>query len=170
MSKRHQIILSVAVMLIIALGTGFAAGFEYGTGIPITSLFAETESVATPEEITLRTTSEAKAVVEEALKDKTYGPGYNCMDYAWTAMRALNWDGQPAAIAVIMYDDGTGHALVLTATEDDGWVSIDPKTGMIVVPYVGGVLTEDITSINIMTIHWVPLEEFKKDPVFEVQE
>lgn len=160
---------AVLFLLFIGVVLGFGIGFEYGTGIPVTSLFATGESVATPTDITRHTTADARSTMKEALQNKTYGPGYNCLDYAWTAMRALNWDSQPAAIAALTYDDGTGHALILTATEDDGWIFLDPRTGMLIKPTIGGKLMDHtVTGINILTVHWVPTESFKKDPTFEV--
>lgn len=170
MSRRYKIIqlLSTLTLFIVGVAMGFGIGFEYGTGVPITSLFGPNKSVTTPANITVRTTSDAQAIIEEALQDKSYGPGYNCLDYAWDAMRALNWDGQPAAIAAVMYDNRKGHAAVLTATEDRGWVFLDPGTSMIIKPTVGGRLMEHtITDIKIMTIHWVQIDDFLKNPKFE---
>jgi len=170
--KRTLALASVLIIFIIGIIFGFSMGFEYGTGLPfIPTLMTPTqESVGTPD-IALKTTEEAKQVVEEAVKDDNYDIGYNCLDYAWDSMRALNWDGQPAAIAGIIFEDGKGHTLVLTATTDDNWLFLDPQSGAKVTPIPGSYFAgEKIVALKIMVIHWVDYDDFVFNPVFEVKE
>ena len=161
----------VVTFLGLVAALGFGAGFEFGTGLPVTTLFtSHNKDVAVPENIVVKTTEEAKQVVEEAVKGLTYDVGYNCLDYAWDSMRALSWDGQPAAIAAIIYEDGNGHALVLTATNDKNWMFLDPQTGSEVRPTPGSYWAgKKIVSVKIMVIHWVEFSDFVESPVFEVQ-
>lgn len=162
----------VITFLGLVAALGFGAGFEFGTGLPITTLFtSHDKDVAVPENITVKTTEEAKQVVEEAVKGLTYDVGYNCLDMAWDSMRSLNWDGQPGAIAGVIFEDGTGHALVLTATSNDNWIFLDAESGAKVTPVPGGYLNgKKIVSVEIMVIHWVEFSDFVESPVFEVRE
>jgi len=173
MKKRRVVLLLMLAMALFMGGVmGFGLGFEFGTGLPVISLFAQRgEDALLPDSMTIKTLDEAKQVVAEAVAVATYDVGYNCLDYAWTSMRALNWDGQPAAIAAIMYEDTTGHALVLTATTDENWTFLDPQTGIKVSPVPGGYWAgKKIVAVKIMVIHWIDFEEFELNPVFEVWE
>lgn len=166
------ILTAVLITFVIGSALGFGLGFEFGTGLPVTILFMpQGEPAALPENITVKTSEEAEKVVKEAVKGKSYGIGYNCLDYAWSSMRALNWDGQPAAIAVITFDNDEGHALVLTAIKDvqTRWVFLEPQTGLQVAPVPGGRWAGNrITAVRIMVIHWVDFADFELNPKVEV--
>lgn len=152
---------------------GFGAGFEFGTGLPAITLITATQSepASIPETLVVKTTEEAKQVVEEAVTDKVYDIGYNCLDYAWDSMRALHWDGQPATMATIIYESGKGHAIVLAATTDGNWTFLDPKTGIELHPVPGGFWAgKKIVSVKVMVMHLVDFEDFEKNPAFGVQE
>lgn len=172
--KRKRVLILTTMLIAFVTGAtlGFGIGFEFGTGLPMTTLFMSHDNdIALPESITVKTTEEAKQIVEEAVKSMNYDIGYNCLDYAWDSMRALNWDGQPAVVTAIIYESGNGHALVLTATEDKNWMFLDPQTGIEVYPVPGGYWAgKRIASVQVMVIHWVGLKDFMENPTFEVIE
>lgn len=170
--KKTLALTSVLVIFIFGVVFGWGMCYEYVTGLPAISLIApKQESVGTPD-MALKTTEEAKQVVEEAVKDEEYGVGYNCLDYAWDSMRALKWDGQPAWIAGVVFEDGTGHSLVLTATTDGGWKFLDPQSGLELTPVPGGYWGDNkIVAVQVRDPNcWVDFADFVLNPMFEVIE
>jgi len=168
----YRLTITLSVLTLI-MAVGCSIGFEFGTGLSVVSLFRSHDVDITLPDITIKTAEEATQVVEEAVKGSTYEVGYNCLDYAWDSVRALQWDGQPAAIAVIIYEDGTGHALVLTATADPTprWLFIDAQSGIEVYPVPGSYWNGlKIACVKVMVMHLVDFRNFEEDPQFEVME
>ncbi len=162
LSRRQSI--SILVVMCAFTFLGFVSGFYFGTGMLPT--FTKTEGVLVPETTTTTLTDVQTTLSEVDFPE--YEFGYNCVDFAWAAMRQLAWSGQPAAIVTIMYEEEPYHALVLTATEDEGWVFIDTQTGAVVKPYVGGHYSgRVIIAIKVLTLVWVPIDEFVQSPIFE---
>lgn len=166
----------ILMLLTLSAILGYSVCYQDVTGVPITKLLTQftqekQESVGLSGNITVKTLEEARQVVEEAVKDRDYGPGYNCLDYVWSGMRALHWDGQPAAIVGLLYESGKGHTLILTAVKDKNWVFLDAQTGAEVYPIPGGYMgDEKIASIRILVLHWVELEDYLANPQREVWE
>lgn len=157
----------LVIMVCICLFTGYIGGFYKGTGtLPNFALFPEDATVATPKGLTT-TLTDIQVTLEEA-PDEEYAFGYNCVDFAWDAMRQLAWKGHPSAMVMLMFEELPNHALLLVPTTDKDWLFIEPQAGIVVKPRVGGLYNgRTITEIKIMTIVWVSLDEFIETPVFE---
>jgi len=144
------------IILVIMIGwTGFMAGFYEGTGtVPWISV-GQSQVALPPQELTVVTTAEVTDTIN-VLSDRTYGEGYNCVDYAWEAMRLLRWKGQESYIVRLELDPGPDHAILLVPTEDKGWVFIEPQGGYEVTPTVGARYSNlaTITGIYVMAIVW----------------
>ncbi|KKN26129.1 hypothetical protein LCGC14_0877740, partial [marine sediment metagenome] len=127
--------ISTLMLLLVSMFTGFISGFYFGTGTLPT--FNTAESVLVPE-ATTTTLPDVQTTLSE-VDFSEYGFGYNCVDFAWEAMRALAWQGQQAAIVVLLFSEPPYDALLLLPTEDKGWIFIEPQLGATVVkPRVGG--------------------------------
>ena len=155
-------------MLIIMLVTvcaswfGFLTGFYHATGTWPT--FREGALAMVPTELNPLPTVETQETVA-GLKDKEYGEGYNCLDYAWEGMRLLQWQGQPVVIVRLDLEPDPDHAILLVGTSDQGWQFLEPQTGKIVRPAVGGRYgdLQLVKAIDIMTITWRPLADYIAD-------
>lgn len=146
--------------------TGFAAGFSYGTGDSAITLFIPAKSVAPPAEISTTKLDNVTSVLVEQPK-QVYREGYNCMDYAWDAMRALQWEGQPSAIVRLGFTGGLGHVVILVPTEDKGYQFIEPQNGEVIHPDLGGIYQgKMITNMTILEFTWVPFDIFLLDPEY----
>lgn len=149
--------------------TGFAAGFTYGTGNSAMSLIIPAESIAPPQDIAMTRLDNVTAVLNTQPK-RTYREGYNCIDYAWDAMRALQWKGQPSAIVRLGFLDGTGHSVLIVPTEDKGYQFIEPQTNEPIRPLVGGIYDgKEIVNMTILEFQWKPFDIFILDPKYGLQ-
>lgn len=147
---------------------GFAAGFSYGTGSSAMSLIIPPKSIAPPPiaAVELETITDA---LDEQPKS-AYQEGYNCVDFAWSAMRTLQWRGQPSAIVRLGFPDGTGHAILLVPTADKGYQFIEPQSNQIIRPMVGSIYDgRTISNMTILEIRWIPFDMFLLDPNYGIQ-
>lgn len=160
-NSKLRAIISLAVMLLACGALGFIGGYYQGTGV-IPSLRGS-ESIAPPADLSTVTIIEAEQTLS-VLRDKEYGDGYNCVDYAWDAMRLLRWQGQASVIIGLDIDDDPDpdHAILLVPTEDKGWVFVEPQTGKeIAVVFIGGrYVGQTIKAIEVMTIGWIPIDNY----------
>jgi len=62
---------------------------------------------------------------------------YNCVDFSWDTMRALNAEGIEARILIITYSNGEKHAVDIIPTSDKGWIVVEPQYDKIITPEVG---------------------------------
>lgn len=156
--------LSFMAITCLCLVVGFVAGYYEASGmLPI---FTKAETIGVPE-MTKPTITEVQTTLEE-LPDRKYEVGYNCVDFAWEAFRALAWEGQPSAIVMVTFEEGKNHALLLVATTDQGWVFIEPSAGMMIRPRVGGVFNgKTIASMKVLVMRWVDYMEWQQNPIFE---
>lgn len=150
---------SLVVLIMVAGFMGFVAGYYEGTGI--WPSFQQGEPALPPIDVPAMTSTEIAGAVAE-IPMPEYGEGYNCVDFAWAAMRHLQWQGQIAGIVRLDLDPDPDHAVLLVATDDDGWVFMEPQTGQQIKPHVGGKWAsgQTITGIYVMAIDWVPLDEY----------
>lgn len=161
-------LISMVIVIGLVFSNGILAGWYLGTG----SLPQIGQSVSTlPPDITNRSLTEVSDMLKE---DKTnelpYGEGWNCVDYAWTVMRSLSWQGINSAIIGLHYEDGTRHALLAIPTTDSGWVAIDPQSDGKVNPTVGGYYNgKRVARIEVLIMQWVDIEEFKDGPTFGIK-
>jgi len=144
------------------LWVGFSAGFYYGTGTMPTLYSSESAMVP---QIAVETTAQEVTDTVAPMRDKEYGEGYNCVDFAWEAMRLLQWQGIRATIVRIVLDPGPDHALLLVPTEDRGWIFVEPQTGEEVKLRVGGKWAglQTITGVYVMHVEWRPLADYEAD-------
>ncbi len=158
--------MGILVTVCLCLLLGYIAGFYSGTGLlPDFTPSDEDDTIVTPKGLTT-TLTDIQVTLEEA-PDEEYAFGYNCVDFAWDAMRELAWKGQPSAMVLLMFEEEPHHALLLVPTTDEGWLFIEPQAGIVVKPRVGGLYSgRTITAIKIKTTIWVPLDEFIRNPVF----
>lgn len=152
--------LAVLIIMVTAGGLGYFGGYYAATGI-FPQLFSVSESIAPPSELTTVTASEVEDTLAP-LRDKDYGEGYNCVDYAWEAMRLLRWQGQASVIVKLDLDPDPDHAILLVPTEDKGWVFIEPQTASEVFPTVGGhyQIYQTIKAIDVMVLEWIPYDAY----------
>lgn len=160
-SSKFVTIISLAVVIAACGALGFIAGYYQGTGVIPT--FKGSESIAPPADLSTVTIAEAEQTLS-VLQGKEYGDGYNCVDYAWDSMRLLRWQGQSSVIIGLDIDDDPDpdHAILLVPTEDKGWVFVEPQTGkQIKVVVIGGRYAgQTINAIEVMTIGWIPLDNY----------
>lgn len=144
----------------ITFWVGFMAGFFEATGrIPF---YTGNDVALPPSDIAKVTAAEAEATLAP-LRDRDYGPGFNCLDYAWAGMRMLHWQGQMATIVRLDLEPNPDHAVLLVPTEDAGWVFLEPQTGAQIYPRVKGTyqnLADIIIGIDVMDITWIPINEY----------
>ncbi len=146
--------------------TGFAAGFMYGTGSSIVSLFIQSESIAPPPTVAVTKIDNVTSVLSQQPKP-VYQTGYNCVDFAWSAMRTLQWKGQPSAIVRLGFPDGTGHAVLLVPTSDKGYQFVEPQTNEVIRPVPGGIYDGKIVAnMTILEFTWKPFDIFILDPQY----
>ena len=93
----------------------------------------------------------------------SYGQGFNCLDYAWEAMRLLHWNGQIAMIARLDLEPDPDHAVVIIPTTDEGWIFIEPQTGTRIYPTPGGkyVNFADIKDVYVMRLEWTLVDIYE---------
>lgn len=151
----------IAVLIAICVFLGYLFGFLDATGGIPWLASAGSESVGLPSDITRLTAPEAEQTLEP-LHDKTYGEGYNCLDYAWEAMRLLHWNGQLAMIARLDLTPDPDHAVIIVPTTDEGWVFFEPQTGERIYPAPGGkyVNFANIEGVYVMGLSWMPIDVY----------
>lgn len=158
---QFRIIVSAVLVLSACVGLGYVGGYYEGTGV-LPSLRSP-ESITPPPSLTMASAVETEQTLL-ALQDKDYGEGYNCVEYAWDAMRLLRWQGQTSALVGldIDADPELDHALLLVPTEDKGWIFIDPQIGKQVINVVvgGKYAGQPITAIYVMVLNWIPFEDY----------
>ena len=149
--------------------TGFAAGFTYGTGDSALTLLVPAKSIAPPQETVMTTLSDVTATLSTQPK-QAYREGYNCVDYAWDAMRALQWRGQPSAIVRLGFSDGTGHTVLIAPTSDKGYQFVEPQTDEIIRPQVGAMYAgKTVANMTVLEFQWRPFDVFVLDPNYALQ-
>jgi len=149
--------------------TGFAAGFTYGTGNSALTLIIPAKSIAPPQEVATTKLDNVTTVLNTQPK-RPYREGYNCMDFAWDAMRALQWKGQPSAIVRLGYFDGTGHTVLIVPTADKGYQFIEPQTSETIRPQVGSIYDgKEIVNMTILEFQWKSFDIFILDPEYGLQ-
>ncbi len=155
--------ISIWCLMAICVFMGILIGYKWGTGELPT--FTESEGISVPETV-ITTTADVQETLEQVPFEE-YGFGYNCVDIAWAAARALEWQGQPSRVAGIFFESGSGHTIVLTATTDEGGIYVDPQTGLTLMPRVGGMMGgHRITGIGILD--YIPIDVWLQGSMFEV--
>jgi len=164
-TKRYKFWKAIEYIVIVALifGVGYTAGFNTATGGFSLGLLPST-SVSPPNDITRATLAEVEQALEP-LRDMEYGQGWNCLDYAWEAMRRLHWQGQLAMIVQLDLEPDPNHAVLIVPTSDEGYVFIEPQTGKQIYPTIGGKYIDftTIEGIYLMGITWTSFEEYLTD-------
>jgi len=143
---------------------GFALGFSYGTGQSVATLIKPKESIPVPTTIVANSLDTVTTVLDEQPK-VAYQEGYNCVDFAWSAMRALQWKGQMSAIVRLGFEDGSGHTVLVVPTSDKGYQFIEPQTGQVIHPEVGAKYNNmTVANMTILEFTWQPFDIFLLDP------
>lgn len=156
--------LNALILMCLCIFMGFITGFYAGTGMLPT--LTENKSI-TPPNITKASIIDVQNTLTE-IDFPEYAEGYNCVDFAWQATRALAWAGQPSAIVAVQFETGPNHALLLVATTDEGWVFIEPQAEIITRPTIGGLYDgRRIVTMKVLVMRWVDYQEWQKAPVFE---
>lgn len=161
-----KLMLLALTVTVVCLVAGFSAGYEYATGRPVLDIWKTSKSIAPPAEI-VATTLDTTTNILASQPQQTYQEGYNCLDFAWGAMRTLQWQGQPSAIIRLGYSDGSGHALLLVPTSDKGYQFIEPQDNEVVHPEIGlKYQGQTVIEITVLKLTWVPLQTFENAPTF----
>jgi len=160
--------IKVAITSGVLFCMGIISGWYLGTGTlpPI----GQKTIVILPPEIASKDLGEVTAAVEvDKTNEQVYREGFNCVDYAWNVMRALQWKGINTAIVGVTYEDGSRHALIAVPTSDKGWVCFEPETDARVKPVVGGYYHgKKVTKVEVLTMKWVNIKQFEDHPVFGI--
>lgn len=166
-------VLNLCIAMVMIFLVGVVAGFYSGTGTFPNLLLSAHEDVITPE-LAVETSAEdlTEALVEDKVDNEVYREGFNCVDFAWNAMRSLQWSGIQSTIVRLSFTDGTQHAILLVATSDRGWLYVDPQTdSSIIRPVVGGYFFDrKIESIDVLVMGWFDIQEFYDYPEFGISE
>lgn len=159
------------LVLVLSHFTALAGGFYMGTGTFPDWTGSESKPILVPDLAVSSSTDVDRVLKEDATDSVPYQEGWNCVEYAWSAMRALQWGGIPSGIVRLSYEDGTYHAILITPTDDKGWIFIDPQTDAEVKPKLGGMYGDKrIVSMHIMIMSWVDILEFYDSPEFGIIE
>jgi len=159
---KQQIVFYISMLLLmVCFGVmGAFAGYYQGTGeYP----FARSEAVLpdVPGETT--TLVDVGHFLE---RDKTneidYGLDFNCVESAFLTARNATWEGLPARAGALVYEDGSGHVILIFPTSDDGWVFVDTVEDLVINPRVGAIYHGNrIAEILILEMRWIPFEVSK---------
>lgn len=105
----------------------------------------------------------ASAAIQQAqIYERVNREGYNCLDFAWDTMRALQWKGINSYISSIKFEGGGEHAMVVIPTMDRDLVWIEPQTGKEVDMHVGMTYNgQKVVSVQVLAIAWITPEQFK---------
>lgn len=161
--RKAERTVALILLLIGWLYIGFTIGYWQGTGLsPFHGSFPwQNNSVGLPPATVGNVSADEVQSEITVLQDKEYGVGYNCLDYAWDAVRLLRWDGHTANVVALRLDPEPNHAIIIVAT-DNGWIFMEPQTGEVVTPRVGGKYGnfQTIEAIEVMEVHWVSLDYY----------
>lgn len=153
--------------MMLLVGNGFLWGFWTATGDSPFVILQQGESYAPPDRQSVELTELTDILIEDDISEQEYREGYNCIDYAWDVMRALQWEGVDCGIVALTYENGSRHALVTVPTADEGWQFIDPQSDEAVNPKIGSYYNgKRIVEIEVMVIEWVGMSEFTNNPIF----
>ena len=156
--------MKTAILLIILFAgcTGFLGGYYDASG-EMPRWFAESRYIL-PEMLDSGQTIED--VAEFIEEDKTneneeYLEGFNCVDYTMAVQRASQWQGLISVIVLVEYDEIPHHAVLGFPTVDKGFVFYETQTDKEVDLAVGKIYNgRRIVDLKIMTVVWVPLDEW----------
>ena len=158
---KNKIFVGTIIVAVLMMGMGFLVGYYYATG-DMPSIGYEPTSYLPPtvsSEVDMSTV--ATAVEEDPVDKQEYRVGYNCLDFAWDAMRNLSWQGIPSYVAAIQFEDGSNHAVIAIPTNDANLLWFDPQNDKQIEPGIGKVyMGKRITGFLIMQIEWLSLDEF----------
>jgi len=158
LSLRTQRVLAFSMSVLMSSFLGGVAGFYVGTGeYP----FVETQAISLPAQSESYTAEDIKVFVEaDNVELNKYDTGFNCVEYALLLARNAHWQGLPAQVISLTYKEGVGHMILAFATEDEGWVFIEPETGKEIYPKIGQIYgSRRITEMMILQTRWIPFEE-----------
>lgn len=154
-SRAGRSVITIA-LIALSLTVGFLVGHFYGTG----TFPASAGRGIRPPEAVNATLGDVQAVLTP-LKEQEYRDGFNCVDFAWEAMRTMRWQGYEALIIVLELDPEPHHAVLLVPTKDEGWSFLDPQCNCTIKPSVGGrYYDRTITAIYVLQLDLVNIEEF----------
>lgn len=160
MISQRRFLIGLIIIAVMFLGNGWLLGFYTGTGtFPWVSHSVQVE--LPPESQVVPSEAVAEALVEDTTSEQEYEQGFNCLDYAWKVMRALQWQGIDTRIVKLDYGNDSGHAVLLIPTTDRGWIFVDPQSDQEIEPYVGGFYQgRTIKSIDVLVMKWVDIETY----------
>lgn len=159
------------LVLLLSHFTSLVGGFYLGTGTLPDWTGSASRSILPPELAVSSSVEVERVLTDDPTDSIPYQEGWNCVEYAWNAMRALQWSGIPSGIVRLSYEDGTYHAILITPTDDKGWIFIDPQTDAEVKPKLGGMYGDKrIRHMEILIMEWVDILEFYDSPEFGIIE
>ena len=151
--------LLLATMLFVISYTSFLLGYHEASGsFPFVGQVAVMPPVAVAQ--TFEDVSDF--IVDDITSEYQYGEGMNCVDYALMMARNAQWRGLSAEVVKIDYEDGTAHAMIMFATEDQGIVFVEPQNDKVIdvlwpgQKYQG----QTIVGVYVMGLKWVPLGQY----------
>ncbi len=161
---KQQISVGVALLVIMgASGLGGAiGGIYYATGsLPYYS--ADSPGTILPEDIEATTTliDVGHFLEVDKTEEIVYREGFNSVEFALLTARNAHWEGLPAEIVALVYEDeATGHMLLAFPTTEDGWVFVEPQSDRVVNPRPGALYNgKRILRIDILRLTWEPFME-----------
>lgn len=167
---RIKRLVSVTIIMVLLVGNGFLWGFWTATGDSPLVLLQHSESYAPPDMQSVDLGGLTDILTEDNTSEQEYREGYNCIDYAWEVMRNLQWEGIDSGIIALTYADGTGHAILIIPTEDEGWQFVDPQSDELVNPKIGSYYNgKRVVEIEVMVIEWVDIKKFTDNPIFYIE-
>jgi len=157
-TRREKVVVLIGLAFVV-MASGFLggiAGYVAGTGeYPWVKIIAVLPGNITPETSLIAI---GHFLEGEPVADINYGYGYNCVEDAILLARNAIWQGLPAEPARLMFEDGTGH-LVLIFPTIDGWVFVDSQRMEVINPVIGGMyMGHRITSIERLVMTWDPIK------------
>ena len=159
LSLRTQRVLAFFVSVLMSGFLGGLVGYSYATGGEMP--FQPTQVIALPTQSENYTSEDVEVFMEaDNTELNKYDTGFNCVEYALLLARNAHWQGLPAQVISLTYKEGVGHMILAFATEDKGWLFIEPGTGKKIYPKIGQIYgSRRITEMMILQTRWIPFEE-----------
>jgi len=162
LSLRTQRVLAFFVSVLMSGFLGGLVGNSYATGGEMP--FQPTQVIALPTQSENYTSEDVGVFMEtDNTELNKYDTGFNCVEYALLLARSAHWQGLPAQVISLEYEEGVGHMILVFATEDEGWLFIEPQTGNRIYPEVGKIYNgRRVEDMMILQTRWIKFEEVCK--------
>jgi hypothetical protein len=152
--------LLVVFMLGITYFLGFNVGYFSGSG---TYAFGPKQEALVPGDMKPVDAADLDAFVKgDQTKLEKYKEGFNCVEFALEAAHEAMWQGVPATVVRLDFENtDSKHWILGFVTTDEGWKFYEPQSGTFITPHVGGMFCDSriVGIYYLYDLVWKPIEE-----------